>query len=248
MNDYYPLTDGSAVRMDNDLATGDPIPYRLRNEILLRICFRLAYEDVLGRDLIQKALNINSARCSPPLADNEVIRLARKVSRYFSSVTDDQLVERIRERNSGLRIHNGQFYRYDSAAGQHRMMELRALRNSIYLESKRTANDRRIKEVIQKLADSTKPCENLDNPEKRFIKECLTVGGKAVLREVYTLYEKWCMPKMIKPVCQSSLRKEIEEVYPATYRKSIRFGKKFHRLIFYSAPKKPNLLQGVMKA
>ena len=228
-NDYRPLTDGNNVSIDNEFAAGRPIPYHFRNETLLRILFRLAYKDILGDELIHQALKINSARCNPPLGDNEAIGLAKKVMRFFSSVTDDRLVERIRECNSGLRMHNGQFYRYDSPTGQYRMIELRALRNSIYLESKWTANDRRIKEVLRKLADNTKLCENLDNPERRFIKEYLTVGGKSVLREIYTLYENWCVPKMIKPVSQSSLRKEIEDVHPGTYRKSIRVGQKFHR-------------------
>ncbi len=229
INDYHPLTDGNGVPIDNEFAAGSPIPYHFRNETLLRILFRLAYTDIVGDELIHQALNINSARCNPRLNDNEVIGLARKVTRFFAGVTDDQLIERIRECNSGLRTHNGQFYRYDSPTGQYRMIELRALRNRIYLESKWTANDRRIKEVLQKLADNTKPCENMDNPEKRFIKECLTVGGKSVLKEIYSLYENWCVPKIIKPASQSSLRKEIEDIYPGTYRKSIRVGKRFHR-------------------
>jgi hypothetical protein len=209
--------------------TGEPIFEGMRNELLLRICFKLAYQDVLGNDLVRNALMINAARCRPPLEDDEVISLAEKVTRRYERFTDDLLVTKIRERNSGLRVHNGHFYRYDPQTRQHRMVELVALRNKIFLDSRGTANDRRIKEILNSLADQVPYCANLDNPEKRFIDECITVGGKAVLRALYVLYKSWCERKRIQPVSQSCLRKEIEKAYPGTFRKDVRMGQTRHR-------------------
>lgn len=220
-----PDCEGLAVETT---VTGEPILEGMRNESLLRICFKLAYQDVLGNDLVRNALMINAARCTPPLEDYEVISLAEKVIRRYDRFTDDLLVTKIRDCNSGLRVHNGHFYRYDPQTRQHRMVELVALRNKIFLDSRGTANDRRIKAVLSALADETSLCEDLDNPEKRFIHERIVTGGKGVLRVIYDKYKSWCEDRRIRPVTQAALRKEIENLYPGTYRGNIRIGKTRH--------------------
>ncbi len=223
---YSPFTDGKGILVD--VTSGDPIPKSLRNETLLRICFRLAYQDILGDDLIRHALEINAARCVPPLNDGEVIKLARKVTRHFAKCTDELILSKIRDRNTGLRIHNGHFYRYDPTTRQYRMVELVALRNRIFRESQFTANDRRIKQVLAALLEETRLCEDLDNPERRFIHERIVKGGKAVLRLIYGEYKSWCERRNIRPATQAALRKEIESLYPGTYRRDIRAGRTKH--------------------
>jgi hypothetical protein len=223
---YRPLTDGNGVLVD--VTAGDPILKSLRNETLLRICSRLAYQDILGDDLVRDALAINVARCVPPLGEDEVIKLARKVTLHFAKFTDELILSKLRDRNTGLRVHAGHFYRYDPASGQYRMIELVALRNMIFRESHFTANDRRIKQVLEALADETRLCEDLDNPERRFIRERIVKGGKAVLRAVYGEYRSWCKPLRIRPATQAALRKEIEDLHPGTYRRYVRVGKTRH--------------------
>jgi hypothetical protein len=220
---YNPLTKGNGAPVT--LTAGDPIPKSLRNESLLRICFRLAYQDLLGADLIRHALEINASRCVPPLDDEEVITLADKVTRHFSRFADGMILTKIRDRNTGLRLHNGNFYRYDPSTRQYRLVDLVALRNMIFKESRYTANDRRIKGILEALDDETRLCENLDNPERRFIHEQIVMGGKAVLQVIYGQYRAWCDSRKIKPVTQAALRKEIEDIFPGTYRRDIRVGK-----------------------
>jgi hypothetical protein len=223
---YRPLTDGNGILVD--VPSGNPILKGLRNESLLRICFRLAYQDILGDDLVRHALEINAARCVPPLAANEVIKVAHKVSRHFSKFTDELILSKIRDRNTGLRIHNGHFYRYDPATGNYRMVDLVAFRNKVFTDSHFTANDLRIKQVLAALAEETRICEDLDNPERRFIQERIVRGGKAVLRTIYGEYRSWCEVRGIRAATQAALRKEIEDFYPGTYRRDVRVGKTRH--------------------
>lgn len=223
---YRPLADGNGVPID--VTAGDPILKSLRNEALLRICFRLAYQDILGDDLVRHALAINLARCVPPLSAEEVIRLARKVTRHFSRFSDELILSKIRDCNTGLVVHNGHFYRYDAATRQYRMVELVALRNKIFTESRYTANDRRIKQVLAALAEETRLCEHIENPERRFVHERIVKGGKAVLQVIYGEYRSWCEVRAIRPATQAALRKEIEDLYPGTYRGNIRIGRIRH--------------------
>lgn len=239
---YRPLTTGNGVLVD--VTAGDPILKSLRNEALLRICFRLAYQDILGDDLVRHALAINLARCVPPLGPDEVIRLARKVTRHFSRFSDELILSKIRDCNTGLRLHNGHFYRYDPATGQYRMVELVALRNKIFTESRYTANDRRIKQVLTALAEGTRLCEDLYNPERRFIHERIVKGGKAVLRVIHSEYRSWCQARQIRPATQAALRKEIEDLYPGTYRGNIRIGETRHHGFLGLSVRKPAPVSG----
>jgi hypothetical protein len=102
------------------------------------------------------------------------------------------------------------------------MVDLVALRNKIFTESHFTANDLRIKQVLAALVEETRLIENLDNPERRFIRERIGTGGKAVLRVIYGEYRFWCEGRHIRPVTQAALRKEIEDLCPGTCRRDVR--------------------------
>jgi len=208
-----------------------PIFKGTRGITLFRIARLFAYKGILGDNLLQALSDANISRCVPPVRSDRLENIVRSVSNHWqrNSVPLGELVQRIVARNYRLSAYKGNFYRYDQATREYRMIELRALISEVFRQTNKTAGRFLIDQVLAQLADQVPSCDPSGNTEQRFIKECIVVGGKVILRDVYRRYESWCDAKGLRPTSQSQLRKEIEILYPGCYRKNVRAGHRQHR-------------------
>ncbi|MFC1833124.1 primase C-terminal domain-containing protein [Thermodesulfobacteriota bacterium] len=231
--DLTELPDAGPVSTGNmppDLLSDDPICNGTRGTTLFNIARQAAYKGILDENLVEFLSQINGTRCKPPLDDDRLRSICMSVSNYWRThcLSVNDLVHRIKARNTGLIVQKGNFYQYDKKTRQYRVIEVRALRNLIFELTKRTAGSNLIDKVLTNLADQVPAGICIDNPESLFISECIVVGGKAVLKDVYRKYQSWCSEKRIHPVSQAALRKEIERYYPGYYRRKIRVGTRQH--------------------
>jgi uncharacterized protein YunC (DUF1805 family) len=207
----------------------EPIYEGVRNNTLFAICRTLAYQEILGDDLLDVALQINGIRCVPPLEDDEVRSIVYSVTGYWlaHSMTVEECLSKILERNHDLITHKGSFYRYDTNVWQFRIMNTSALTNAIFQMTKRTASRKFVDQVLNELRTRIRKGLPLHTPEARFIEEHISKGGKAIQKDVEMAYRTWCKRNDFAPV-NSGLRKEIE-FRMGVQRKRIKIhGKKYH--------------------
>jgi hypothetical protein len=194
-----------------DLSSNEPIYEGTRNKTLFAICRTLAYQEILGDDLLDAAFQINRYRCIPPVEDGEVRSIAYSVSGYWyaNRMSVEECLSKILERNPSLVTYKGSFYRYDVGIWKYRIMNTSALTNDIFQMTKRTASRKFIDQVMDGLCGRIRNGLPVYTPEARFIEERISQGGKAILEDIRKEYTRWCERNGFIPV-HAGLRKEIE--------------------------------------
>ncbi len=72
---------------------GPAITAGKRNKQLFRICSRMRGEGMSQEQIEKAALDINAARCQPPMDDEEVSGIAESVMRYDPNVIESEVVQ-----------------------------------------------------------------------------------------------------------------------------------------------------------
>ncbi len=91
-----PKREGKAREKDGTFAVtieGSPITEGKRNKTLFRICSRMRGEGMNQQQIEQAALEINAARCQPPMEEEEVLGIAESVMRYDPNVIESEVVQ-----------------------------------------------------------------------------------------------------------------------------------------------------------
>jgi hypothetical protein len=194
-----------------DLSSNEPIYEGSRNITLFSISRSLAYQEILGDDLLDAAFLINTNRCVPPLDEHNVRAIAYSVSGYWyaNSMTVEECLSNILKRNPSLITYKGSFYRYDIGIWKYRIMNTSAFTNDIFQMTKRTASRRFIDKVLNGLRGRIRKGLPVYTPEATFIEERISLGGKAILEEIRKDYQVWCERNGFIPI-HAGLRKEIE--------------------------------------
>jgi hypothetical protein len=74
-------------------AEGPPITEGKRNKKLFGICSRMRGDGMNQEQIERAALEINAARCQPPMDDEEVLGIAESVMRYDPNVIESEVVQ-----------------------------------------------------------------------------------------------------------------------------------------------------------
>jgi putative DNA primase/helicase len=74
-------------------AEGPPIPEGKRNKQLFCICSSMRGDGMDQEQIEKAALEINTARCQPPMEDEEVLGIAESVMRYEPNVIESEVVQ-----------------------------------------------------------------------------------------------------------------------------------------------------------
>jgi putative DNA primase/helicase len=74
-------------------AEGPPIPEGKRNKQLFKICSALRGDGMEQEQIEKAALEINAARCQPPMEEEEVLGIAESVMRYDPNVIESEVVQ-----------------------------------------------------------------------------------------------------------------------------------------------------------
>jgi hypothetical protein len=211
--DFPKLVKLSDIEVDLE---GPPICDGTRHTTMLAICRKLAYKGFLDDNLFEQAYLINETRCQPPLEYNDLRGMTTSVSGYWHAryMAPDDCVSKILENNPYLMIHNGTFYRYDRRSKEYKAMEMRTFTNLIWELYQYTAGPALIKHVMDELIIQTPEHKTQPvNMETRFLDECISYGGRAVLEDIFNLYFNWCKRNRYKDVTISALRREIESKF-----------------------------------
>jgi putative DNA primase/helicase len=91
-----PKREGKAREKDGTFAVtieGPPITEGKRNKQLFRICSALRGAGINQEQIEKAALEINAARCQPPMEDEEVLGIAESVMRYDPNVIESEAVQ-----------------------------------------------------------------------------------------------------------------------------------------------------------
>ncbi|MGO9122041.1 MAG: primase C-terminal domain-containing protein [Desulfomonilaceae bacterium] len=212
-----------------DLSSNEPIYEGVRNKTLFRICRSLAYQELLGDDLLDVAFEINNNRCTPPLEEDEVRTIANSVAGYWlaNSMTVEECVSNILERNNDLVTYKGSFYRFDTTIWLWRIMNTSTFTNDVFKMTGRTASRSFIDQVMKELCRRTRNGLPLHTPEAQFIEQHISQGGKAVLKNIQVEHRKWCQRNGYLPV-NTGLRREIEFRTGVSLKDIKISGKKYH--------------------
>ena len=194
-----------------DTFPSEPIYEGTRNVTLFAICRLLAYQEILGDDLLDAAFEINQNRCLPPLDDDEVRGIAYSVSGYWYAhdMSVEECLSSILNRNADLMTYRGSFYRYDTKIWNYRIVRTNAFHDDIFQMTNRTASRRFIGQVMDELYGRIRTGLPAHTPEAKFIAEHLSEGGKAVLEDIRKEYTVWCERNGFSPI-KAGLGKEIE--------------------------------------
>ena len=194
-----------------NISSNEPIYEGTRNITLFVICRALAYQEILGDDLLDAAFEINNNRCIPPLEDDEVRSIAYSVSGYWYAhgMTVEECLSNILKGNPDLIMYKGSFYRYDTTIWKYRIMNTSTFTNDIFQMTRRTASRRFVDQVMDELCERIRTGLPAHTPEAKFIEEHISEGGKAVLSDIQAQYRIWCERNGFVPL-ETGLRKEIE--------------------------------------
>lgn len=193
-----------------DIESTEPLYEGTRNNSLFDICRRYAYQEFLGKDLYDKACEINSSRCDPPLETDEIISIINSVTGYWFShmMSVDDCIAQILEKNPNLMTYKDHFYNYNPGTCTFRFLPINTLHDSIFVMTKRTAGRSFIEKVLCELKNRIGPGIPI-TPEGNFIQEFISKGGKVKFDDVRNKYLQWCQNKGYSPL-KSGLGKEIE--------------------------------------
>lgn len=194
-----------------DISSTEPIYEGTRNMTLFAICRALAYQDILGDDLLDAAFEINENRCIPPLDDDEVRSIVYSVTGYWyaNGMTVEECVSNILKRNPDLITYKGSFYGHDTKIWKYRIVKTNAFHNDIFQMTNRTAGRKFIDQVMDELCGRIRTGLPAHTPEAKFIEEHISEGGKAVLEDIRKEYLAWCKRNGFSPL-KAGLGREIE--------------------------------------
>jgi hypothetical protein len=189
----------------------EPILKGVRNQTLFDTLRMIGYNGFLGDDLLSIGLYINDTFCDPPLSDDHLRGIVCRINEFClktKPVNYRQHIDRILK-NQHLCFGADHFFKFDTLAGAFRILDKRALVNSIYVQSGKRASREDIDEILMRVE-----CEVSSRipatPEADFIRQNLGEGGKSTLVEIYGAYTRWCESKAIKPLTDTVLRAELK--------------------------------------
>jgi hypothetical protein len=189
----------------------EPILKGIRNKTLFDTLRVIGYKGILGDDLLSIGLYINDTFCDPPLSDDHVRGIVCRINEFClktKPVNYRQHIDRILK-NQHLCFGSDHFFKFDTLAGAFRVLDQRALVNSIYVNSGKRASRDNINEILLRVEGEISnriPA----TPEAGFIRENIREAGKSTLAEIYDAYTGWCDAKGIKPLTDTCLRAELK--------------------------------------
>lgn len=189
----------------------EPILMGIRNKTLFDTLRIIAYKGFLGDELLDIGLYINDTFCAPPLSDDHVRGIVCRIREFClktKPVNYRQHIDRILK-NQHLCFGADHFFKFDTMAGAFRILDQRALVNSIYLNSGKRASRPDINEILLRVEGEISnriPA----TPEAGFIRENIREAGKSTLVEIYDAYTGWCDLKGLNPLKDTCLRAELK--------------------------------------
>lgn len=205
----------------------EPILKGVRNQTLFDTLRIIAYKGILGDDLLDIGLYINDTYCVPPLSEDHVRGIVCRIHEFcldkIKPVNRKEHIDRILK-TQHLCFGADHFFKFDSLAGAFRVLDQRALVNSIYVNSGKRASRDDINEILLRVEGEISNSIPA-TPEAGFIRESIREAGKSTLVEIYDAYTRWCEAKGMKPLTNTCLRAEIEIRTGIPYRRIWRDGK-----------------------
>jgi hypothetical protein len=190
----------------------EPILKGIRNKTLFDTLRVIGYKGVLGDDLLSIGLYINDEFCVPPLPEDHIRSIVCRIHQFcldkIKPVNHREHIDRILK-TQHLCYGADHFFKFDTLAGDFRILDQRALVNSIYVNSGTRASRDDINEILLRVEGEVSnriPA----TPEAGFIRQNIREGRKSTLVEIYGAYTRWCESKGIKPLKDSCLRAEIK--------------------------------------
>ena len=193
------------------------IPEGARNVTLFNVLREIAYKGIVGEALLDIAFHINDHYCDPPKSDDHVQGIVCRVNDYClrkttkKPISYNEYVDLILKTQHLVHSH-GYFFRFYTETDSFRILDKRALVNSVFHSSNKRASRTDIDEILLRVRGEISNRLPAGNPEVEFIRTMLREDeeDRLPLKKIYGRYEPWLLDRNIRPLKKTCLSAEIE--------------------------------------